>query len=137
MSAVRGGVAWRDGSSSGSRKRSLSTVRAPTESVLDSRFLLNASEIGTQMARNLKIDTGFEIDDYLKRVASLIGGTLQAASRNALLDDEEDEEGGGEEGWDWQALGRRAAKRTKRAPTLGFLCVLVWHSWCSWLTPCE
>lgn len=71
------------------------------------------------MARNLKIETGFEIDDYLNRVTNLLGGTLRTTGRNIMTQDELD----GEliEKWDWQGLGRRAAKRTKRAPTMDFL----------------
>lgn len=91
--------------------------------MLDSRFLLNASEIGTQLVRNLKIDTGFEIEDYLKRCASMLGGTLLATGRNATQQDDFDDDDGAEgvEDWDWQRLGRKAAKRTRRAPTLDFL----------------
>lgn len=103
----------------------LNIVKAPTEGVLDSKFLLNASEIGTQMARNLKIETGFEIDDYLSRVANLLGGNVRAAGRHFMTQDEEEEDELEDrdsiENWDWQGLGRRAAKRTKRAPTLDFL----------------
>ena len=98
---------------------------APTEGVLDSKFLLNASEIGAQMARNLKIEAGFETDDYLKRCLSLIGGEVRMMGRNSRRRDaDDDDDEGGErsvDGWEWEKLGRLAAKRTKRVPTMDFL----------------
>ena len=81
------------------------------------------------MARNLKIEAGFETDDYLKRCLSLIGGEVRMMGRNSRrrganddVDADDDEEGERSvDGWDWEKLGRLAAKRTKRAPTLDFL----------------
>jgi predicted nucleic acid-binding protein len=99
-------------------------VKGPAEGVLDSRFLLNAAEIGNQMARNLKIEGGFEIEDYLARCATLLGGTIRAKNARTAMqvdEDEIDDEDDEIERWDWVGLGRRAAKRTKRVPTIDFM----------------
>lgn len=96
----------------------ISAVKAPTEGVLDSKFLLNMSDIGAQMARNLKLDANaFDIDEYVARVARFMGGTLRAPGR--LEDDDDGEEP--EREWNWDRLGRAAAKFSRRAPTMDFL----------------
>ena len=69
----------------------------------------------------MKVSTGFEIEDYLKRCAAMLGGTLLASGRNTSQTYEQDEEEVDAEDWNWKELGRKAAKRTKRAPTLDFL----------------
>ncbi|UZJ53279.1 hypothetical protein CBS101457_002599 [Exobasidium rhododendri] len=96
-------------------------VKEPTEGVLDSKFLLNASDLGTHFARNMKVNTGFAIEDYLKRCATMLGGTLLAPGRAAAQTFEDEEEEGDADDWDWESMGRQAAKRTKRASTLDFL----------------
>lgn len=82
--------------------------------------MLNASEIGNQLARNLKIDSGFEIEDYLAKCALLLGGVVRSHGRQSATQAEEDDFIEPED-WDWAGLGRRAAKRTKRAPTIDFM----------------
>lgn len=72
------------------------------------------------MARNLKIEAGFETEDYLKRCMDFIGGDLKTTGRNTSNDDDMEDERPANE-WEWEKLGRLAAKRTRRAPTLDFL----------------
>jgi hypothetical protein len=72
------------------------------------------------MARNLRIESGFEIDDYLSKCAFLLGGSLRANGRHSATQAEEDDFIEPED-WDWAGLGRRAAMRTKRAATIDFM----------------
>ncbi|PWN40027.1 hypothetical protein IE81DRAFT_325958 [Ceraceosorus guamensis] len=100
-------------------------VRAPTEGVLDSRFLLNASEMGAQMAKNIKMASGaFDTEEYLARVVKFIAGSARArraasAESDARSDDHEEEED--VHAWHWDRLGQLAARYSRRAPTLDFL----------------
>ncbi|PWN47094.1 hypothetical protein IE53DRAFT_321835 [Violaceomyces palustris] len=97
-------------------------VVAPTEGVLDSRSLLNMSEIGAQMARAMKMDVdAFDVEEYLSRLARWIGGSSRASGGIMNHGDDDDEEGQGCNDWDWDKLGRLAAKYSRRAPTMDFL----------------
>jgi hypothetical protein len=59
----------------------------------------------------------------MKRVATLLGGTVKppGAAASTFRDDEEEDDEMETEEWDWKGMGRLAAKRTKRVPTLDFL----------------
>ncbi|EPQ26014.1 uncharacterized protein PFL1_06467 [Pseudozyma flocculosa PF-1] len=114
-------------------------VKEPNDALLDSKFLLNMSEIGTQMMKTVKLDGGaFDVDDYLGRLARFMGGSAaplrpgpSARNRGAnghASSDDDDDDGAGESGdaddverWDWDKLGRTAAKYSRRAPALDFL----------------
>jgi hypothetical protein len=114
------------------------TVKAPNEGVLDSRFLIRASDVGAQMARSVKLNSNaFDIDEYISRVARFIGGSARAtghagrtgrAGRRSGVQagDEEDEDvmdldDDDLDSWNWQRLGTIAAGLTKRAPTMDHL----------------
>lgn len=97
-------------------------VTGPTEAVLDSRLLLDASEAGARMAQNIKIDNSFDVEEYLDRVAQFMGGqTRPVGARDdepGDLDEHPELDAGT---WDWEKLGRVAAGHSRRAPVLGFL----------------
>ncbi|KAI3628204.1 hypothetical protein CBS14141_002205 [Malassezia furfur] len=96
-------------------------VKAPSDSLLDSRFLLSMSDMGAEMTRTRRIGAdAFDMDDYMHRVAQFIGGHVVSGRRNARGDDDA-LASGDTELWDWDKLGSVAAQYTRRAPIPEFL----------------
>lgn len=84
------------------------------------------SDLGQRKAKSMKLDTAsFDIEEYMLSLAKFIGGDLRAAGAHRNVNhssQEEDElEGGNTERWDWDKLGRAAARYSRRAPTIDFL----------------
>ncbi|WFD33328.1 hypothetical protein MCUN1_000141 [Malassezia cuniculi] len=78
-------------------------VKAPTEGLLDARFLLKMSDMGAEMTRNMRLDANaFDIDELLQRVVQYMGDGEPTT-------------------WDWDRLGMLAAQNSHRAPTCDFL----------------
>lgn len=78
-------------------------VKAPTEGILDARFLLNMSDMGAEMTRNMRLEANsFDLDDLMQRAISYMGD-------------------GEPETWDWHRLGTLAAQHSRRAPVCDFL----------------
>lgn len=100
-------------------------VKAPTDSLLDSRFLLSMSDMGAEMTRTRRVGAdAFDMDDYLHRVAQYMGGHVVSGSdqRRAAQDVAAEAVATGDrELWDWEKLGRVAAQHTRRAPIPDFL----------------
>ena len=103
-----------------------SKVKAPSDGLLDSRFLLNLSDMGAEMTRNMRIEAdAFDTDEYLHRIARFIGGQVSlGASRGAArigAGDDSELVTGDIDAWDWDRLGEVAARHTRRAPVPEFL----------------
>ncbi|KAK0543914.1 hypothetical protein OC861_005922 [Tilletia horrida] len=101
-------------------------VKAPSEGMLDARLLGQMVDIGTHMARTLKMNAdAFDTDSFLARVARVVKGQVRSGGggrRNRGRDDIDDEEAAHiANEWDWDALGRIAAKYSQRAVSLDFL----------------
>jgi len=104
-------------------------VKAPTEGLLDSRFLLSMSDMGAEMTRTMRVGAdAFDLDDFMHRVARFMGGEARLARRGqragaATQDELIDEElaAGDVASWDWGRLGALAAQHTRRAPVSDFL----------------
>ncbi|MCO5588283.1 hypothetical protein L7F22_042238 [Adiantum nelumboides] len=88
-------------------------VKAPSESVLDSRTLLSTSEMGAQLAQSMKVGSEFEIDSFLGMACRLMGGKLQ--SIDSLDDDDDEDMEFDPSAWKWDLLGFEAAKYSRRA----------------------
>ncbi|KAG9299584.1 hypothetical protein G9A89_020755 [Geosiphon pyriformis] len=84
-------------------------VRNTHEATLDSRLLVLSSDLGVQKARMMKLDhNSFDIDEYIAKVINY--------NRPRKV--------GGDEGQvvvNWSAIGKVAAKFTKRVPTMDFM----------------
>lgn len=94
-------------------------VKAPSDSLLDSRFLLSMSDMGAEMTRTRRVGAdAFDMDDYLHRVAQFIGGHVVSGRRTR---DEDALASGDTELWDWDKLGAVAAQYTRRAPIPEFM----------------
>lgn len=66
------------------------------------------------MAKNMKVASGaFDVDEYLSRIASYVGGRM-----NVNRDDDEEQD---LEAWDWDRLGRAAGRYSRRAPAMDCL----------------
>ncbi|KDN50373.1 hypothetical protein K437DRAFT_255077 [Tilletiaria anomala UBC 951] len=121
-------------------------VKAPAEGVLDSRLLMNVADMGHALAKSLRTETsGFDLDDYINKVALYIntGGARamdasgrgkgrgsngrqrrRATAAGSDVDDEDDSEDDEIEvadDWQWDKLGRTAARWSRRAPMMDFL----------------
>lgn len=96
-------------------------IQAPQDGVLDSRFLVVASTAGTQMAQQMDVESGFDIEEFMRRAARLMGRQLKSAA--AVQENWRDEEGDRNDGemWNWQRLGRKAAMYSQRVVTMDHL----------------
>ncbi|KAL9938971.1 hypothetical protein V8E36_001784 [Tilletia maclaganii] len=102
--------------------RAFDKVKAPSEGILDARLLGHMVDIGTHMARTLKTNVdAFDTDSFLNRVARTMGGQARAAGRRGANEMDDEEAASMANEWDWDALGRVAAKYSRRAVTLDFL----------------
>lgn len=120
----------------------LPQVTAPREAMLDSHFLGGVADLGVQLTRSMKTKgVGFDIDEYLMRVAKVIGGAVRTSSgatrgtrkkRKSTTNpgaadqevDDDDDDGvisDDVELWDWHKLGMIGAKYTRRAPVMDHL----------------
>lgn len=116
-------------------------MKAPTEGILDARFLLNVSDMGAQMARNMKLNANaFDVDEYINRVAKFVGGSARSGPGGntshttrgrrrrthggtvAASDDESDNSDDEDiDSWNWRRLGHFASQFSRRAPTMDLL----------------
>lgn len=120
---------------------SLIQVTAPREAMLDSHFLGGVADLGVQLTRSMKTKgVGFDIDEYLTRVAKVIGGAIRTSngatrgirkkskSTNVGGAEQEDDDDNDDEVvpddvelWDWHKLGMIGARYTRRAPVMDHL----------------
>ncbi|CAD6887788.1 unnamed protein product [Tilletia controversa] len=97
-------------------------VKAPSEGILDARLLGQMVDIGTHMARTLKTNAdAFDTDSFLSRVARVVGGQVRSGARRGADDLDDDEAVLAANEWNWDELGRLAAKHSRRAVSLDFL----------------
>ncbi|KAE8231583.1 hypothetical protein CF326_g3398 [Tilletia indica] len=97
-------------------------VKAPSEGILDARLLGQMVDIGTHMARTLKTNAeAFDTDSFLARVARVMGGQLRSGARRGANDMDDEEAVLAANEWNWDELGRLAAKHSRRAVSLDFL----------------
>ena len=96
-----------------------SKVKAPMDGLLDSRYLLNISDMGAEMTRTMRIDAdAFDMDEYMQKVAHFIGGSTVAVSSrpDESADDMSQIFTGDTDTWNWDRLGLLAARHSRRAP---------------------
>ena len=66
-------------------------------------------------ARNMKLgDAGFNVDEYVAKLVSFMGGRHRHPHRHRANEDIDDTN-------DWASLGRLSMGICKRAPTIGFM----------------
>lgn len=81
--------------------------------------------MGAEMTRNMRIESDtFDIDDFMHRTARYMGGEVHhtrngAQSTEARID--ADLAAADADAWDWNRLGRLAARFSRRAPVLDLL----------------
>jgi hypothetical protein len=91
-------------------------VRTTSVANLDSRLLVTTSDLAKLKARNMTLgDAAFNVDEYIARLVSFMGGRhhLRAAGRNEPRERDED--------MDWTSLGHAAMGICRRPPTVGFM----------------
>jgi len=88
-------------------------VRNPTVANLDSFLLVKTSELAKTKAANMSLgDAAFNIDDYVGKIISFMGGqhyseTTREVDRGDTMD--------------WAAIGRVAMRISRRPPTIDFM----------------
>ncbi|KAL0578765.1 hypothetical protein V5O48_003263, partial [Marasmius crinis-equi] len=93
-------------------------VKNPGEATLDSNILLRLATTAHQNARNLKSGSGaFDIDDYVSRLITFMGGR-KIDKRNHNFDDDESED---ESPLEWEKIGRKVLAKSRRVPVVGFM----------------
>jgi hypothetical protein len=104
-------------------------VKAPAEAVLDSRNLLLVADAASILARSLKINSNaFDTDDFVGKLARLLGGGSNARRMDEEEEEEEEEEDDEDQGAEidvarWDDIGRIAQKSTFRVPVMDFMSV--------------
>jgi len=90
-------------------------VRSPSVANLDSRLLVNTSDLAKAKVRNMKLgDAAFNVDEFVAKLVSFMGGrhrfrgTVQAEGRD-------------EDNMDWAKVGHMASTICRRPPTIGFM----------------
>ena len=98
-------------------------MRNPQEAALDSKVLLQNSEMGAAMARAMKHDAGaFDVDDYLAKILVFLGGADAGVADDEFDEREEDAS------LNWGRIGSNALKHSRRAVCMDFMWV---HLRCS------
>jgi len=91
-------------------------VRNPQEAALDSKVLLQNSEMGAAMARAMKHDAGaFDVDDYLAKILVFLGGG------DAGMADDEFDEREEDASLNWGRIGTKVLKHSRRAVCMDFM----------------
>ncbi|KAH7408744.1 Nse4 C-terminal-domain-containing protein [Phaeosphaeria sp. MPI-PUGE-AT-0046c] len=102
-------------------------VRQTADAALDSRFLVNASELaGKKLNSSLQgnAGVGIDLDQFVSKCIFFIksGGHVDEEDAPAVAVPEDDEDDAGDDGLDWALLGRQACfPCNKRPPTMSFL----------------
>jgi hypothetical protein len=102
-------------------------VRQTADAALDSRFLVNASELaGKKLNSSLQgnAGVGIDLDQFVSKCIYFMksGGNLDEEDAPAVAVPEDDDEDAGDDGLDWALLGRQACfPCNKRPPTMSFL----------------
>ena len=93
-------------------------VRNPQEAALDSKVLLQNSEMGAAMARAMKHDAGaFDVDDYLTKLLVFLEGANAGVAEDEFDGREEDVS------LNWGRIGTKVLKHSRRAVCMDFMWV--------------
>lgn len=89
-------------------------MRTTAAANLDSKLLVTTSDLAKHKARNMDFgDAAFNVDDYVTKLVTFMGGRHQVRGQARNRADEED--------MDWASLGRVAMGICRRPPTMDFL----------------
>ena len=90
-------------------------MRNPQEAALDSKVLLQNSEMGAAMARAMKHDAGaFDVDDYLAKILVFLEGANAGVADNEFEEREE-------ASLSWGRIGSKVLKHSRRAICIDFM----------------
>lgn len=85
-----------------------------------------ASNMGAQKARAMKSGTGsFDVDEFIVKLRNFMSGGLKTDAVPAEDDEDESEYNVEALKLDWDRIGRLAMAKSRRAPALTFMCVLL------------
>jgi non-structural maintenance of chromosomes element 4 len=87
-------------------------VRTTGTANLDSKLLVNSTDLAHKRARNVNLgDATFNVDEYVSKLVSFMGGRHLVGNNDR----------GREDSMDWAELGRVAMGICRRPPTMGFI----------------
>ncbi|EIN11513.1 hypothetical protein PUNSTDRAFT_62925 [Punctularia strigosozonata HHB-11173 SS5] len=94
--------------------------KAPQEATLDSMLLVRMSNMGAHKARAMKSSAGaFDVDDFVAKLVSFMGGKRQLLRAADGEDDAEIETD--DVPLEWEKIGRRALAKSRRVPVIDFM----------------
>ncbi|KIJ49348.1 hypothetical protein M422DRAFT_224972 [Sphaerobolus stellatus SS14] len=103
-------------------------VKDTSEAVLDSKNLMNLSDMAAQKAKLMKSDAGtFDVDDFISKLVTYMGGRrggIQDRDRSESLDQDDEEEldlADGSGMLDWGKIGRLSLGKSHRVPVIDFM----------------
>ncbi|KIW00640.1 hypothetical protein, variant [Verruconis gallopava] len=111
----------------------MNNVKQTADATMDSRFLLNASEITLKKSRRLAFGNnaiGIDIDEFVSKCMTFMRygralcsdedepATTQARRHRRNAADDEDDDAADGDALDWHVLGERACISTNRRPTV-------------------
>ncbi|KZV98594.1 hypothetical protein EXIGLDRAFT_727665 [Exidia glandulosa HHB12029] len=106
----------------------LKHVKAPQEATLDSRIFLNTVSLAGDVAKhNAASSRAFDVDEFVGRLVTFMGG--RSAGRGRVQDDDDDEQdedeedprASGGEPLAWDKVARRALTMSRRVPAMDFM----------------
>ncbi|KAF9263266.1 hypothetical protein L218DRAFT_959284 [Marasmius fiardii PR-910] len=96
-------------------------VKNPGEATLDSNILVRLTTTAHQNARNLKSGSGdFDVDDFVSRLVTFMGGR-KINKRNPAFSDDEGDDSDDDTPLEWDKIGRKALAKSRRVPIVGFM----------------
>ncbi|KAF8322278.1 Nse4-domain-containing protein [Clavulina sp. PMI_390] len=95
-------------------------VRRAQEATLDSKAISNIAEMAALKTRNLKHSAGgFDVEDFIAKLASFMGGSDPNAARGVDDDEDDMDDRGGV--LNWERFGRMALKHSRRVTGVNFM----------------
>lgn len=105
-------------------KLTLNLVRGPQEAMLDSSFLLRASQMGAMKARALRSGpSAFDADEFVAKLVTFMGGRRQVGVEDDNTDDNSEILNVEDDitPLQWHKIGRKALAKSRRVPVMDFM----------------
>lgn len=71
----------------------------------------------------MKADVGFDIDDFVAKLVTFMGGRAGGAGQGLQSEDGETDELDEDRSLDWDLIGRKALAKSRRVPAMDFMYV--------------
>lgn len=105
-----------------------SVVKTTQEAALDSNLFVQMTSAFKHHAQSTLMPGdagGFDVDDFVSKLVTYMGGNLGGRQRESPELDEEDEEDTNVGPLHWEKVGRLALAKSRRVPVMDFMCAIV------------